>query len=85
MTFGTFPVALQNAIQAGFLERAFVDPLINKLAYRKIADKEILLLKYKTFSPQQPSISSPTAHLPPERVQFVTGMEYVDFPFSILL
>ena len=41
MTFGTFPVALQNAIQAGFLERAFVDPLINKLAYRKIADKEI--------------------------------------------
>lgn len=41
MSFGTFPVALQNAIQAGFLERAFVDPLINKLAYRKIADKEI--------------------------------------------
>ncbi len=41
MTFGPFPTQLANAIQQGFLERAFIDPLLNKLAYRAIADKEI--------------------------------------------
>lgn len=41
MTFGPFPAALQNAIQQGFLERAFQDPLLNVLAYRKVADKEV--------------------------------------------
>lgn len=41
MTFGPFPTALVNAIQQNFLERAFIDPLYNILAYRVIADKEI--------------------------------------------
>ena len=40
MTFGPFPAQLANAIQQGFLERAFIDPLKNILAYRKIADRE---------------------------------------------
>lgn len=40
MTFGPFPAQLANAIQQGFLERAFIDPLRNILAYRKIADRE---------------------------------------------
>jgi hypothetical protein len=40
MTFGNFPVALQNAIQQNFLERAFQEALLNILAYREIADKE---------------------------------------------
>lgn len=41
MTFGPFPAALQNAIQQNFLEREFMEPLLNILAYRNIADKEI--------------------------------------------
>ncbi|MDE2024856.1 MAG: DUF4043 domain-containing protein, partial [Patescibacteria group bacterium] len=41
MTFGPFPAALQNAIQQNFLERAFVEALLNVLAYREIADKEV--------------------------------------------
>lgn len=41
MAFGNLPASLQNAIQTGFLERAFVDPLVNNLAYRQIADQEI--------------------------------------------
>lgn len=39
-SFGPFPAQLQNAIQQGFLERAFIDSLLNVLAYREIADKE---------------------------------------------
>src|SRR5690606_27184263 len=39
--FGPFPAQLQNAIQQGFLERAFVEALKNVLAYREIADKEV--------------------------------------------
>ena len=41
MTFGPFPAQLQNAIQQNFLERAFIDSLVNILAYREIADKEV--------------------------------------------
>lgn len=40
MTFGPFPAALTNAIQQGFLERAFEDSLKNVLVYREISDKE---------------------------------------------
>lgn len=39
--FGPFPAQLQNAIQQNFLERAFIDPLLNILNYRVIADKEV--------------------------------------------
>jgi hypothetical protein len=41
MTFGAFPAQLVNAIQQNFLERAFIEPLYNVLAYRVIADKEV--------------------------------------------
>lgn len=37
--FGPFPFA-SNAIQQNMLERAFIDPLLNKLAYRQIAARE---------------------------------------------
>jgi hypothetical protein len=40
-TFGPFPTALLNAIQQGYLERVFTDPLLNKLAYRQIAEKSV--------------------------------------------
>jgi hypothetical protein len=40
MTFGPFPSQLANAIQKNYLERAFIDSLLNNLAYREIADKE---------------------------------------------
>jgi len=40
MTFGPFPTAVQNAIQQNFLEKAFIEPLLNKLVYREISDKE---------------------------------------------
>jgi hypothetical protein len=39
-TFGPFPAQLQNAIQQNFLERAFMDSLLNILTYREIADRE---------------------------------------------
>jgi hypothetical protein len=40
--FGPFlPTAVQNAIQQNFLQRGFIDPLLNKLAYREITDKEM--------------------------------------------
>lgn len=38
--FGPFPAQLTNAIQQGFLERAFEESLLNILIYRTIADKE---------------------------------------------
>jgi len=38
--FGPIPAQLVNAIQTGLLERKFIDPLKNILAYRKIADPE---------------------------------------------
>jgi len=41
MSFMSFPPQLVNAIQTGFLERAFVDPLLNVLNYRVIADREV--------------------------------------------
>lgn len=37
--FGPFPAQLQNAIQQNYLQRAFLDPLVNKLGYRSIAEK----------------------------------------------
>lgn len=40
MSFGPFPASLANAIQQNFLERAFIDPLMNCLAYRKASVKE---------------------------------------------
>lgn len=40
MSFGPFPTAVQNAIQQNFLEKAFIEPLLNKLVYREISDKE---------------------------------------------
>ena len=39
--FGPLPSQLVNAIQQNFLERAFIDPLLNVLIYRTIADKEV--------------------------------------------
>ncbi len=41
MTFGPFPSALVNAIQQGYLERGFVEALLNILQYRSIADREV--------------------------------------------
>lgn len=41
MTFGPFPAALTNAIQSNFLEREFMDSLLNVLVYREVADKEV--------------------------------------------
>lgn len=38
--FGPFPSALENAIQTNYLQRAFINPLVNKLAYREVAEKE---------------------------------------------
>lgn len=43
-TFGpstSLPAALVNAIQQNYLERAFIDPLLNKLVYRETADREL--------------------------------------------
>lgn len=40
MTFGPFPAAVQNAIQQNMLEKAFIEPLLNKLVYREISEKE---------------------------------------------
>lgn len=40
MTFGPFPAVVANAIQQRFLERAFIEPLFSKLAYRQVAMKE---------------------------------------------
>lgn len=39
--FGPFPAQLTNAIQQNFLERAFIEPLLNILNYRVIADREV--------------------------------------------
>jgi hypothetical protein len=38
--FGPNGAILTNAIQTNMLQKAFVDPLVNKLVYREIADKE---------------------------------------------
>lgn len=37
--FGPFPAALVNAIQQNFLEREFIDSLVNVLAYREVAER----------------------------------------------
>lgn len=37
--FGPFPQQLLNAIQQNFLERAFMEPLLNILIYRRVAEK----------------------------------------------
>src|SRR5580658_7775295 len=41
MTFGPFGAALTNAIQQNFLQREFIDSLLNILVYREVADKEV--------------------------------------------
>lgn len=41
MTFGPFSAQLSNAIQQNFLEREFIDSLVNVLNYREIADREV--------------------------------------------
>jgi len=38
--FGPNGAILNNAIQTNMLQKAFVDPLVNKLMYREISDKE---------------------------------------------
>ena len=40
MAISNFPAALQSIIQQGFLEREFREPLVSKLGYRNIADRE---------------------------------------------
>jgi hypothetical protein len=42
MTIQNFPASLQGIIQQGFLEREFQDPLQSKIAYRSLADKELI-------------------------------------------
>lgn len=37
--FGPFPAQLTNAIQSNYLQQAFIDPLINNLGYRSVAEK----------------------------------------------
>lgn len=66
MSINNLPSSIQNAIQQGFLEREFHDPLVASLTYRSVATRERFTAKIgetltKTRSALFPAVTTPVA------------------------
>ena len=66
MGIQNFPAALQPIIQQGYLEAAFEQALVSKLAYRSIADRELIPNRRgetvtKTRAGLKPTVTTPLA------------------------
>ena len=64
MGISNFPVALQEAIQSGFLEREFQEALRSRLGYRACADQEVFAVGIgetltKTRAGLRPAVTTP--------------------------
>ena len=77
MAIDNFPTALQPIIQSGYLEQKFMQSLRAKLAYRKIADREVFTVRVgetitKTRTGLRPAVTTPLA--PSTNTNFDNGL-----------
>lgn len=66
MTMNNLPSSIQSVIQTGFLERRFREPLVAKLGFRDVADREPFLANIgetitKTRTGLLPAVTTPMA------------------------